>query len=289
MRFAVVVLAAGMAKEQLGKFGVWQSHPTVTPEAVRELEELGYGAVWLGSSPRAEWDGFEALLAGSESITIATSIVNIWSTPAEAAAETFHRLEAKFPGRFLLGVGAGHREHNDGYTKPYDALVSYLDALDAAGVPRDRRALAALGPKVAELAGVRTAGALPYLTTPDHTARLRAQLGPDALIVAEHKVLLDEDPVRARETGRQMTSFYLGLSNYANNLAKSGFDAADLTSPGSDRFVDSLVAHGNAEQIADQVTAHVRAGADHIAVQVLGHDSLPTLRALAPLLAERTK
>lgn len=289
MGTVATVLPAGMANEELGKFGVWQAYSVVTPEAVREIEELGYGTVWLGSSPPAQWDGYDALLAATQSLTIATSIVNVWATTAKDAAATFHRLNDRFPGRFLLGIGAGHREHNDGYTEPYDALVDYLDELDAAGVPRQQRALAALGPKVAELAGARTAGPLPYLTTPEHTARLRTQLGPGALIAPEHKFVLDTDPDSARATAREVTRFYLGLANYANNLRSLGFDADDLRVPGSDRLVDAIIAHGSAAEVADQLTAHLRAGADHIAVQNLGGDYLPALRTLAPLLAERTR
>ncbi|WP_297625554.1 LLM class F420-dependent oxidoreductase [Nocardia sp.] len=276
-----------MANEQFGKFGVWQPHSTVTPEAVRELEQLGYGTVWLGTSPPADWDGFDALFAASESISIGTSIVNMWSTPAKASADLFHRLESKFPGRFLLGIGAGHREFNDGYTKPYDALVNYLDELDEAGVPKNGRALAALGPKVATLARDRTAGALPYLTTPAHTADLRVLFGPDTLLAPEQKVVLEEDPQRARTIARERAGYYLNLANYVNNLRRYGFDDQDVTPPGSDRVIDAIAPHGTPDQIADAITAHLRAGADHVAIQVLGGDNLPALRTLAPLLAAR--
>lgn len=278
-----------MTADDLGKYGVWQPHSTVTPAAAREIEELGYGALWLGGSPAADWDGYDALLEATDTLTVATSIVNIWSSTAKDAAETYHRLEARFPGRFLLGVGAGHREHDGDYTKPYDALVAYLDDLDAAGVPAHGRALAALGPRVAKLARDRTAAALPYLTVPEHTAALRAQLGPDARIIPEHKVVFDADPDRARTTGAPVFGFYLGLSNYTGNLRRFGFDDADLTAPGSDRLYDAVIAHGDAEAITAKLTAHLDAGADHIAVQILGAaDPLPALRALAPLLAQRT-
>lgn len=287
MRIRARLLLAGMAKDQLGTFGVWLPHQVVTPAGVRELEELGYGAIWLGSSPAADWDGYDALLAASESITIATSIVNVWASPAEQAAATFHRLEDRFPGRFLLGVGVGHRENTGEYTKPYDALVNYLDQLDKAEVPKERRALAALGPKVAELARDRTAGALPYLSTPEHTAALRALLGPDTLIAPEHKIVLDDDPERARAVGRDFTRFYLTLSNYANNLRRSGFAAEELGGAGSDRLVDALILHGDADRIVESATEHLRAGGDHIALQVLGGDHLEVLRTLAPVLTAR--
>ncbi|WP_067820841.1 LLM class F420-dependent oxidoreductase [Nocardia inohanensis] len=277
-----------MTTDDLGKYGVWQAYSTMTPQAAREIEELGYGAIWLGGSPAADWDGYDGLLEATASITIATSIVNIWSSPAKTAADTYHRLEQRFPGRFLLGVGAGHRENDGDYTKPYDALVAYLDELDELGVPQRGRALAALGPRVAKLARDRTAAALPYLTVPEHVAELRTQLGPDALIIPEHKVVLDTDADRARAAARPVIGFYTGLSNYTNNLRRFGFDDADLTTPGSDRLFDAVVAHGDADRVADQVTAHLRAGGDHIAVQILGaHDTLPALRALAPVLAAR--
>ncbi|MEU6585946.1 LLM class F420-dependent oxidoreductase [Nocardia sp. NPDC046763] len=276
-----------MAFDHLGKFGAWQFYTQFTPEAVRELEDLGYGAVWLGGSPPADWDGYEELLAGSESIVVATSIVNVWGSTAEAAADTYLRLEEKFPGRFLLGIGVGHPEHTGAYTKPYDALVNYLDVLDARGVPQQGRALAALGPRVAKLARDRSAGALPYLTVPEHTAELRGILGPDKLLVAEHKVVLDEDAARARVSGREKAGFYLGLVNYVNNLRRFGFDETDLIQPGSDRFVDAVVAHGSAAQVADRLAEHVQAGANHVAPQVVGGDYLEVLRTLAPLLAER--
>ncbi|WP_040807536.1 LLM class F420-dependent oxidoreductase [Nocardia concava] len=278
-----------MAFDNLGPFGVWQPYPLSSPESARELEELGYGTIWLGSSPPADWDGYEGLLAATESLVVATSIVNVWASAAEAAAETYLRLEEKFPGRFLLGVGVGHREHTGTYAKPYDALVEYLDVLDARGVPQHGRALAALGPRVARLARDRTAGALPYLTVPEHTAELRGILGPDALLAVEHKVVLDTDPDRARGVGRERAGFYLGLSNYVNNLRRFDFDEADLAAPGSDRYVDAVVAHGDAAAIGDRLAEHARAGADHVAVQVLGDDPLATLRALAPVLAERLK
>ncbi|WP_067538041.1 LLM class F420-dependent oxidoreductase [Nocardia crassostreae] len=273
-----------MAKDDLGKVGVWQHYSALSPAAVSELEQLGYGTVWLGGSPPADWDGYDALLEATSTLTVATSIINIWATPAKDAAAAFHRLEDRFPGRFLLGVGAGHREHTDAYTKPYDALAAYLDDLDEAAVPADRCALAAFGPRVATLARDRTLGALPYLTVPEHTASLRELLGPDTLIATENKVVLDTDAERARTTGRNTVDFYLGLRNYTSNLRRYGFTDADLTAPASDRLVDALVAHGSPEQIADRLAAHLRAGGDHVAVQILG-DPLPALRVLAPALA----
>ncbi|WP_433727711.1 LLM class F420-dependent oxidoreductase [Nocardia sp. CA-129566] len=276
-----------MTIEGLGRFGIWRGYLGFTPQDARELEELGYGTLWLGSSPPAELPEIESLLDATESITVATSIVNIWTAPAKQVAESFHRIDARFPGRFLLGLGAGHPEHTGEYRKPYDALVEYFDELDAAGVPKERRALAALGPRVLKLAADRTAGALPYLVTTEHTARARAVLGPDALLATEHKVVLDEDPVRARATARPRVEFYLDLQNYVANLRRLGFTDEDVTKPGSDRLYDGLVAHGGPEAVVDQLTAHLTAGADHVVIQVLDNEPA-VLRTLAPLLAKHS-
>ncbi|MEV0252225.1 LLM class F420-dependent oxidoreductase [Nocardia sp. NPDC050712] len=274
-----------MAFDQLGRYGVWLPFNAFGPEGARELEELGYGTLWLGSSPGAdELVVAETLLAATSSITVATSIVNIWKSPAAEIAEVFHRLEAAHPGRFLLGIGAGHPEANATYTTPYEALVAYFDELDAAGVPKERRALAALGPRVLKLARERSLGALPYLVPVEHTASARAILGDGALLATEHKVVIDEDPARARVTAQPRTSFYLGLRNYVANLRRFGLTDEDLAQPGGDRFYDAVVAHGSAEAVAEKLGAHLVAGADHVAIQPLADDPLPTLRTLAPLL-----
>jgi probable F420-dependent oxidoreductase len=272
-----------MTNLDLGRVGVWAHAKAVPTDTASEIERLGYGALWLGDSPPAELDLVDPLLAATERLVVGTSIVNIWTAPAKAVAQSYHRLEAAYPGRFVLGIGAGHREIIDDYRKPYDALVTYLDELAEADVPADRIALAALGPRVLRLARDRTGGALPYLVPPEHTRTAREALGPDALLVVEHKVVLQAEPDAARAVARERLVPYLGLSNYTANLRRIGFADADLTPPGSDRVVDALAAHGTAEQVAAQLAAHLEAGADQVAVQVLTADNaiLPTLRALA--------
>lgn len=146
---------------ELGRFGVWQHESRISPELAVELEKLGYGAIWLGGSPPGDLNAAEALLDATTSITLATGIVNIWQVEAATVAESYHRIAAKHPDRFLLGVGAGHPEQDKAFVKPYGALVEYLDALDATGVPVEARALAALGPKVLKLAGFRPVACLP--------------------------------------------------------------------------------------------------------------------------------
>lgn len=274
-----------MTTSNLADFGVWGHYGAFTPEAAREIEDLGYRTVWLGASPPAELSEVDELLAATERLEVGTSIVNIWTAPASEVARSFTRIEQRFPGRFLLGVGVGHPEHSTDYRKPYDALVDYLDELADAGVPSERIAVAALGPRVLKLSAERSAGALPYLTTPAHTEKARQILGSQALLVAEQKVVLDTDPKRARETGRKTVGFYLGLTNYVRNLHRLGFDESDTAQPGSDRLIDVLAVHGTAEILADQLKKHLNAGADQVAIQALDADYLATLRALAPVLS----
>ncbi|WP_024800344.1 LLM class F420-dependent oxidoreductase [Nocardia sp. BMG51109] len=276
-----------MTIQGLGRFGVWRYYSAFTPEQARELEGLGYSTLWLGGSPPADLPVVESLLEATETQLVGTSIVNVWSTSADEVAESFHRIDGRFPGRFILGIGVGHPENDSVYRKPYDALVDYLDVLDKAGVPKERRALAALGPRVLELARDRTAGALPYLAPPEHTRRARETLGGDALLVAENKVVLDTDAERARGTGRNMVKMYLGLTNYVTNLRRLGYSDEDVAKPGSDHLIDDLALHGTAEEIAAGLVAHLTAGADQIAVQALDEDYLATLRALAPALGAR--
>ena len=275
-----------MTKPNLGRFGVFGHYTQfqgLTPRQLQDIQALGYGAIWAGGSPPADLDWVESLLEPTESLQVATGIVNIWSAAAGPIAESFHRIEAAHPGRFLLGIGVGHPEAVTEYKKPYDALTEYLDKLDEYGVPKDRRVVAALGPQVLKLSARRSAGAHPYLTTPEHTAQARALVGPDAFIAPEHKVVPTTDSAHAREVGRKSLAIYLDLANYVNNWKRLGFTDADVAKPGSDALVDAVVAHGSTEAIAARLKQHLAAGADHVPVQVLtGPDKLvPALAELA--------
>ena len=273
------------AKIQLGPVGVWRHDPT-SPALAAELERLGYGALWLGNVSVSDWAEIEALLDGTETLVLATGIVNIWKIPADEAARAYHRINAKHPNRFLLGVGAGHREATAVYAQPYQALVDYLDALDEADVPKQHRALAALGPRVLKLSAERTAGAHPYLVNAEHTRRAREVMGAGALLAPEQKVVLDSDPARARAAARPTVAFYLGLSNYVSNLRRLGFGDEDFVGDGSDRLFDAVIVHGDVEQVAAGLRAHLDAGADHVTLQVVGDgDPLPAYRELAAALA----
>jgi probable F420-dependent oxidoreductase len=212
----------------------------------------------------------ETYLAATDRITVATSVVNVWKDHAATVAASYHRLAERFPDRFLLGVGIGHREQSAGYAKPYDAIVSYLAALDAAGVPRDRCVLAALGPRMLRLAAQRAAGAIPYLVTAEHTRQARRILGSSAFLAPEQKVVLEADPERARAIGRPPVAHpYLGLTNYLKSLRAQGYTDEDLAGEGSDRLIDDLALHGTAQQIVSRLREHLDAGADHVVVQLL--------------------
>jgi probable F420-dependent oxidoreductase len=255
------------SKPNLGRFGSFGRG--VTPDQAKEIEALGYGAVWVGGSPPAELDWVEPILEKTTTLQVATGIVNIWTAEAGPVAESFHRIDKAYPGRFLLGIGVGHPEAHQQYRKPIDALTEYLDKLDEYGVPKNRRVVAALGPKVLKLSADRAAGPHPYLTTPEHTAHARELLGPDAFIAPEHKVVLTTDSEQARAVGRKALEIYLNLTNYLNSWKRLGFSDEDVAKPGSDRLVDAVVAYGTTEAIAARLKEHLDAGADHVPVQVL--------------------
>jgi probable F420-dependent oxidoreductase len=265
----------------LGKFGSFGRG--VTPDEAKEIEALGYGAVWVGGSPPAELEWVEPILEKTTTLKVATGIVNIWTAAAGPVSESFHRIEKAYPGRFLLGIGVGHPEAHTEYRKPIDALNDYLDKLDEYGVPKNRRVVAALGPKVLKLSAERSAGAHPYLTTPEHTAQAREIMGPSAFLAPEHKAILTTDTDRAREVGRKALAIYLNLTNYVSNWKRLGFTDDDVKPPGSDKLVDATVAYGTAEQIAKRLNEHIAAGANHVPVQILGRQDqlIPALAELA--------
>jgi probable F420-dependent oxidoreductase len=279
-------------RDQIGRFGVWRGAHQVTPELATELERLGFGTLWLGSSPAGDLVQAEQLLDATSTLTVATSIVNMWMDDAHAVAGAYCRLAGQHPGRFVLGVGAGHREATQAYQRPYETLAGYVDTLTQDGVPRDELMLAALGPKVLRLAAERTAGALPYLVPPEHTRQAREILGPGPVLAPEHKVVVDTDTERARALGRARVAVpYLGLVNYTSNLRRLGWSDADLAGSGSDALVDALVAQGSADRVAERLREHLAAGADHVAIQLLtepGADPVPGYRELASALSLRS-
>ena len=273
----------------MGKYGIWRRGHDVTPEFAADVERLGFGSLWVGGSPAADLAATESFLAATDHLIVATGIVNIWSADPHEVAASWHRIEAAHPGRFILGIGAGHPENTAQAAKPYGALVAYLDALEADGVPAHRLAMAALGDRVLALAGERTLGAHPYFVPPEHSARARGVLGAGPLLVPEQRVGLEADPAAARELLRPGTLRYFELRNYRNNLLRVGMDPAEVDAA-SDAAVDHVAVWGDDAAVRAGIDAHLEAGADHVAVQIIDSaergvtSQLPHLAALLGLV-----
>jgi probable F420-dependent oxidoreductase len=273
--------------DRLGSVGLWRGVNAVDAPMARTVEELGYGAIWQGRSPGSDLRPAEALLDATESLVVATGVVNIWMSDPAELADSYRRIEARHPGRLLLGIGSGHREATPERVRPVDAMSRYLDVLDEHEVPVEARVLSALGPRMLAMAAERSAGTHPYLTIPSQTREQRATLGPDALVAPEQTVVLDTDPEAARRVARAFLAGYLAMVNYTSTMQRGGFTADDVADGGSDRLVDAIVVHGDAPVLAAAVRAHLDAGADHVCVQVQPADGdvVPALRAIAAELA----
>jgi probable F420-dependent oxidoreductase len=280
--------------------GIWSSalrygDQAAAAEASAELEELGYSALWLPDVGGNLFEVVQSTLAATSRVVVATGILNLWMHEAAETAERHHAFVEEYGRRVLFGIGVSHAPLIDmaeagRYRRPLARTREYLDGLDAATdpLPADDRVLAALGPKMLELARTRTAGTHPYLVTPTHTAIAREALGPDHLVAPEQGVVLETDPTRARELARIHLATYLPLPNYSNNWLRHGFTEDDLLDGGSDRLVDALVVWGDEETILARVQEHRDAGADHVCLQVLTGDrielTLDEWRRLAPVV-----
>ena len=265
----------------IGTFGIWTSYRGIGeengPAAAALAEKLGYGALWLGGSPRLPT--IRPLLEATERIVIATGIVSIWDyldDPAQLAAE-HAALTNEFPGRVLLGIGISHPEAIQRYSGPLTTSRAFLDGLDAAPqpVPHGELCIAALGPKMLDLAGERTAGTHPYFVPPQHTRFARDRIGPGALVAPELAVVVSDDGAEAKARARKYAALYLNLQNYTNNLLKFGFTADDIADGGSERLIDTIVPQGNAAQLKGAVQEHLDAGANHVCVQTVGVRGVP--------------
>lgn len=289
----------------LGKVGAWsfalQRHAAAEEQrAVRELEAMGYRAIWIpeGLGGKEALAHSALLLAGSESIIVATGIANIHARDPMAMANGGRAVAEAWPGRFLLGLGVSHAssvaQRGGSYGRPVEQMRDYLDAMDAASYAAPQAAvapglvLAALGPRMLSLAAERTDGAHPYFVPVDHTAMARQALGPEPFLAVEQTAVLCDEPVEARRVARDFAGRYLALPNYANNLRRLGFSDDDVSSDGSDRLIDAVIAWGTMEEIAGRVLSHLDAGADHVCVQFRSADAtdlcLPQYAELAALL-----
>ena len=298
-----------MSPVEIGRVGIWTGVLDAVPsaEAARiavRLEGYGFPTLWIPETVgRDPFVTAALLLSATSTLTLATGIANIYARDAVTMANTQRSLEEAFPGRFLLGLGVSHHHlvdrvrHHD-YSRPYSAMVKYLDDMDAAifravgPAERPPTVLAALGPRMLELAGSRAAGAHPYFVPVSHTAQARSILGPSAVLAPEQMVVLDTDRSRALAVARAGMAVYLRAPNYVNNLRRLGFGDDDFADGGSERLVDAIVACGDTGAARDRVQAHFDAGATHVCVQVL-EDPLtavpePAWRELAAALAPLT-
>lgn len=289
----------------IGRVGIWTFHLDLEPatkaqEHAAEIEELGYGALWIPEAGNREaFSNASLLLAGTSRLPVATGIASVWMRTAMAMNAAHRTVNEAYPGRFLLGMGVSHQPMVDGlvgehYDKPLSKMRTYLDQMDGSlyfgpeGAHPPQRALAALGPKMLELSAAKTAGAHPYFTTVEHTAFARERLGDAPLLAVEQAVVLETGPARARDMARKHTGIYTVLPNYTNNLRRFGFEDDDFAAAGSDRLIDAIVAWGDVDTITERVRAQFDAGADHVCIQVIASRSggVPTdaWRELAPAL-----
>lgn len=267
-----------------GPWGAWSAalrlgERSAAMDAAAALEEAGCSALWLTGGLDDPFDRVADLLAATRRTTVATGILSIWTMPADDVAAAVAALDPAERDRFLLGLGVSHprlvdRTEPGRYTRPLTRMREYVDRLDeVGGPPAGARVLAALGPRMLELAALRAAGAHPYLTTPGHTAEARAALGAGPFLAPTQMTLLVADPARAREVARGYLAMYLRQGNYVSSWQRLGFTEDDIADGGSDRLVDALVAWGTPEQVAARVREHVAAGADHVCVQMLDPDA----------------
>jgi probable F420-dependent oxidoreductase len=279
-------------RTRLGRVGVWSlelrfGDPGQAVDAAAELDELGFGALWIPGGVGGDVLGDVArLLSATHNTVIATGILNIWKHDAREVGEWWSALPTHRKERVLLGLGVSHGPLiGETYRKPLTVMGAYLTQLSAQGLPAANLCLAALGPKMLELSRDRTAGAHPYLVTPEHSAMARELLGPDALLAPEQGVVLETDPGRARELARQAMARYVLLPNYVNSWRRLGFTEDEISSV-SDRLIEALFAWGGMDRIAERVNAHLAAGADHVCLQVIGGAGPPDVGAIRPAWRE---
>ncbi|MCX4870082.1 TIGR03620 family F420-dependent LLM class oxidoreductase [Streptomyces sp. NBC_00825] len=283
---------------ELGQVGIWTFAYEGQPagrvrESAAEIEELGYGAIWYGEAFGRDTVGQAwLLLSATQRIVVASGIANIAFRDPIATATATRALGEAFPGRYVLGLG-GHRVDDtvhelDGYPVPargraVTTMRAYLQAMDAVPAhgpmadPAPRRVLAALGPKMLQLAAEHTWGAHPYFVSTEHTAQARQIMGPNAFLAVEQAVVLDTDLSRARQVATEHVAGYLSAPHQEANVGRLGFNDEDIVGGPSRRMVDALVAQGEVEAIRRRVQEHLDAGADHVCLQVLTADatSLP--------------
>jgi len=289
------------------QLGIWQSLDRLGYEngftIAKKAEELNYDTFWYPESAVSESMVIgAALLHRLERMNVGSSIANIYARDPASAGNGVRTLNEIFGGRFTLGLGVSHAPMVQGtrghvYEKPLSAMRMYLEAIYAIQHKLEKSTslpimLGALGPKMLELSGELTQGALPYNVTPDHTILARQKIGPDRRLVVEQKVALVAEPSEGRRLARMELSRYMTLPNYRNNWLRIGYNEDDVSGNGSDRFMDGMVAWGSVEQIKSRIQQHLDAGADQVAIQpIMDHSEIEkgniepiihALKALAP-------
>jgi probable F420-dependent oxidoreductase len=269
----------------IGRVGVWAmdlrfGDTAAIDEAAAELDELGYGALWIpGGIDGAVLGDIDRLLSATKRIVLATGIINIWKQEAAEVAAWWKGQSSERQARVWLGIGISHGPIiGEDWAKPIAKTRSWLEAADAAGLPGDALCIAALGPQMLALARDRTGGAHPYLVDASHTATARGILGPGKVLAPEQGVVLESDPGKARALAREAIKYYTSLPNYCNNWRRLGYSEEDIATV-SDRLIDGLFAWGSAGQIAERVKAHHDVGADHVCIQVISATGLDGSRA----------
>jgi probable F420-dependent oxidoreductase len=286
---------------RLGRVGVWsfalqRLTAADAGAAMVELERLGYTSVWIPESVGSKdvMAHSAILLGASERAIVAPGIASIYARDPMAMANGAKALADAYPGRFVLGIGVSHapsvKLRGGDYGKPIETMRTYLDAMDAASYHGPELAepvplvLAALGPRMLELAAERTDGAHPYFVPVEHTPMARQALGAEPCLAVEQAAVLSTDPAEARRIGRAFARHYLALPNYANNLRRLGWSDEDIANDGSDRMIDAVIAWGDVDAIVARVRAHLDGGADHVCVQLRVDSSAdPALAGYAEL------
>ena len=287
---------------EIGKLGVWYFTDAMSAgdaaDCAKHIEDLGYGAFWIpetvGRNPfvHASW-----LLTHTSTLVVATGIANIYHREPGVTLAAQHTLAEQSGNRFLLGLGVSHKPLVEGlrglnYGAPVPTMRDYLQKMKASpySAPRSseepKTVIAALGPKMLELAGSEANGAHPYFTSPTHTSMARQILGPDPWLCVEQKVIFETDPETARTAARRSASTYQGLPNYRNNWLRMGLEEEDINDAGSDKFIDATFAWGDIDAINERIDEHLQAGASHVCIQPInanGNIAQPDWNALERL------